>query len=150
VSKGVEALREQTIGFGWHPGRYLNIEVAWNNDETIAITVTEGDEFTGVFAERDPQTVAMKGPNTSKAIDDNRLFDEPPVSIWYLLTHASEEGLFAELSIPIADADGVIFGWYERILLGNVGESDGNALAVPRQRISPSEQAIVNVVRRQA
>ena len=150
VSKGVEALREETIALGWHPSRFLNIEVAMNNDETIAITVTEGDEFTGVRAERDPHTVALKGPNTTKAADDNRLFEEPPVSLWYLLTRSVEEGLFAELSSPSAGNDGVIIGWNERILLGNVSAPSGVGLAVPSQRISPSEQAIVNVVRRQA
>ncbi len=150
VSKGVEALREETIPLGWHPYRYLNIEVAMSNDESIAITVTEGDEFTGVFAERDPRTVALKGTNTTKAINDNRLFDDPPVTLWYLLAHSSEEGLFAELSSPAADTDGTIYGWQERILLGNVGGAGGAKNALPRQRIFPSEQAVVNVIRKQA
>ena len=150
VSKGVEALREETISLLWHPDRFLGIEVAMNNERTVAVTVTEGDVFCGTMGDRDPRTKALKGPNTSRAVEDNRLFDDPEVTLWLLLTLSTDEGLFAELSRPFEERDGVVYGWNERILLGDV--SEGGALAEINRspQTAPSEQAIVNVIRKQA
>jgi hypothetical protein len=120
ASRGLEVLREITVQeASWHPGNFLGIPVTFNNAETIAITVTEGDELTGLVGDEDPKTRALKGPNTARASDSNRLFEDPPVSFWYLLIYSGEE-LRAELSCPTVEEDGVVRGWGDRIILGDV------------------------------
>jgi hypothetical protein len=127
ASKGLEVLRRQSIeASGWHPIFYLGIPVTFNNPRTVAIAVTEGDENTGILTEDDPATKALKGPNTSRALDTNRLFDDAPVSFWYLLTFSDAEGLRAELSSPVLDEGGCVHGWDERVLLGQVDPGDGS------------------------
>jgi hypothetical protein len=150
VSKTLEFLRIELIPFGWHDGLHFQIPVAFNNDHSIAVTVTEGDENTGIITNKDPRTVAPKGLNTSRAIDESRLFQDAPVAIWYLLAQSTEEGLYAELSSPLVHENGAIIRWDERIILGRIDGPDGGELITPNSSTPPNEQAVVNVVRKQA
>ena len=149
ASMGLRVIRELSIGAGWHPERYMSIPVAFNNDETVAISVTEGDEYVGVLGERDPSTKAIKGPNTAKVVDDNRLFEFPPVSFWYFLTYSDErQTLRAELSSPAIEEGGRVSQWLERILLGSI---TGTAVAAPlTDTMPPAAPAPEVVVRRRS
>lgn len=150
ASSGLSALRSQMATlFNWHHDSYLGIPVTYNRDETVAIAVTEGDDNVGRFTEVDPKTKALKGPNTTKAVDANRLFDDPPVSFWYLLTFSDDEGLYVELSSPAFSESGQVSGWHERLLLGEIRET-GGALRTPEIQSPPTEQAVVNIFRKRA
>ncbi|MFI5035403.1 MAG: hypothetical protein ACHQFZ_04280 [Acidimicrobiales bacterium] len=150
ASSGLMALRVSTAeSLGWHHGDYLGIPVAYSPDEVVAIAVTEGNENVGLLTDQDPRTRALKGGNTVKATDTNRLFDDPEVSFWYLLTYSSEEGLFVELSSPSQSESGHVVGWDERILVGEVRGGATAARIAPPSSMSPAP-AIVEVHRKQA
>ena len=150
ASSGLEMLRNITREeLGWHHGTHLGIPVTFNNRETVAIAVTEGDRNVGILANDDPKTVAFKGSNTTMASDSNRLFESPLAAFWYLLTYSSEDGLWIELSSPIDNSGGRPRGWDERILIGEIREK-GSIARADRPLSPPSEKAVVNVHRKQA
>lgn len=150
ASKGLEVLRERsTKEAGWHPDSYLGIPVSFNGEGTVAVAVTEGDEFTGILGEKDPSTKAIKGPNTRKAVDENRLFQDPPVSFWYLLTFSDGERLWAELSCPAIEEGGRVTKWEERILLGEIKRQAGTT-SLPESMPPASDAPEITVRRRPA
>jgi len=105
----------------------LGIPVAFNPERTIAVSVTEGDEYTGIFGDKDPKTKALKRNNTAKAIEKNAMFDDWPVKIFgTCLTYSNQDVVWAELSIPRVQLDGSVTGWEERILLGSIDGDTGS------------------------
>ncbi|MDP9383435.1 MAG: hypothetical protein M3Q29_25490 [Chloroflexota bacterium] len=112
----------------WHRDTYLGIPVATNLDETIAITVTSGDEFTGIDGESDPKTRSLKGPNTRTAATRQTLpllhgLDEhdPAVTLWFMLTYVDVDCVRVEIATPsFVGRDGRVSGWLVRIVVGNV------------------------------
>lgn len=153
VSRGLEVLRTRALDADWHPHDYLGIPVTFNPTRTTAIAVTEGDEYTGLLGDRDPMTRALKGPNTRRATERNegRLFDDAPVSFWYLLTYSDDGGLRAELSSPALEQDGRVRGWDERILLGTIKPIDGlDVMPRPAAPVAPATAPDVQVRRRTA
>jgi hypothetical protein len=129
ASKGLEVLRMASLDSGWHPELHLGIPVTISGDRRTAITVTEGDENTGHLTDDDPVTKAYKGVNTARAADDNRLFEDPPVAFFYLLTYSLGGILRAELSSPRITEGGHVSAWLERILLGDIGPGDDPRVA---------------------
>lgn len=121
---------------GWHRSTYLGIPVAYNYWETVAVSVTSGDENVGqAEAEDDPRVRPVKGPNTSRATKPRlQLTPGDPtagddgVSFWYLLTYADDERVWAELSNPdVPELEGSVDRWRERIILGEVDLTDGGS-----------------------
>lgn len=134
----LRVLREQTAeAHQWHRELYLRIPVTFNNDESIAIAVSSGDENTGRNGP-DPSTKNVKGSATEDAVDVNRKLPfgrgEAGVDFWYLLIDATDDGVWAELARPILrDAMGRVNGWTDRLLLGRVDLEEGAALRVPHE-----------------
>lgn len=112
---------------GWHRGTYLGIPIAFNNDESIAIAVTGGDEWTGIDGEEDPTNTALKGPATERvtklrlSYGDDTDSDINGVLFSYFLTHpVAEDIVRVEWSVPIVEADGYVRGWRERTIVGEL------------------------------
>jgi hypothetical protein len=118
-----QELRKQ---HGWHKGDFLRIPVAYNEDESVAVAVSSGDDRVGLPGD-DPST-KEKGPSTVAAVGESSqpelqfASDEIGVDLWYLLTYESNEGeLRAELSSPrFTDEEDKISGWYERVIFGRI------------------------------
>jgi hypothetical protein len=139
-SRALRVLREQTAReLQWHPGDYLQIPVTYNNDESIAVAVSSGDDRTGRSSDADPATKNLKGFATVDAVANNKLvfgkpIDEQAVDFWYLLIDAGDEGVWIEVSRPTF-VDGVsqrVTGWSHRIVIGRVDQfDDGGAKRRP-------------------
>jgi len=119
---GIHALRTTPSDAGWHEYNFLGIPCAINRDENIAISVTTGDENTGVLTDDDPATVTIKGPSTTVAAGqlDYSSTDSQTYGIDYfvLLGFWAGDETRCELSRPkIQDNQGRISGWGERILI---------------------------------
>lgn len=129
----VAALREQLLPHGWTRMDEDNLPLTVNPTRTIAISVSTGDEATGV-ADTTPSTKSTKGPRTANAVVVNALqlslFGNVPlkpeelkrsngVMTWILLFHrdvTAQETRF-ELSRPVKmDSDGHVDVWVERII----------------------------------
>lgn len=131
----------------WHRDTHRNIPVAFNLDETIAITVTGGDEFTGIDGERDPKTRSLKGPNTKAAAVQQTLpllhgLDEenPGVTLWFMLTYVDVDSVRVELATPsIVETDGRVSGWLVRILVGKIDLDGLGGRTVPTAPTPPLE-----------
>lgn len=117
---------------GWTRGTILGKDVAISADESIAVEVTQGDEFTGVVDEhRDPRNKSVKGPNTKKAAAANAgqqswdLNDAPMPTLWTMLFYVDDESIWVEVSRPESVETGIIDEWGFRILLGDVSGEAG-------------------------
>jgi hypothetical protein len=130
----VAAIREQLLPRGWARMDDDNFALTVNPTRTIAISVSTGDELTGI-ADAIPSTSSAKGPRTAGAVVVNALqldlFGSVPlkpeelskgangVMTWILLFHrdvAAQETRF-ELSRPVKmDSDGHVIVWVERII----------------------------------
>jgi len=129
----VAALREQLLPRGWTRMDEDNLPLTVNPTRTIAISVSTGDEATGI-ADATPSTKSTKGPRTANAVIVNALqlslFGNVPlkpaelkrsngVMTWILLFHrdvTAQETRF-ELSRPVKmDSDGHVDVWAERII----------------------------------
>jgi hypothetical protein len=141
---------------GYHPGKHLLIPATLNNDESIAIAVSSGDNRTGRFG-LDPSTANVKGAATERAVAGNkrklpfgRGADEP-VDFWYLLVDATNGELWAEVAQPRDyDHTGHVSGWYIRILLGLIAPDGGGARRRTDLAPAASPAIIVPVTRRSA
>jgi hypothetical protein len=129
----VAAIREQLAPRGWTRIDDDNFALTVNPTRTIAISVSTGDEITGI-ADATPSTSSTKGPRTADAVVVNALqldlFGNVPlkpeelkrtngVMTWILLFHrdvAAQETRF-ELSRPVKmDSEGHVIVWVERII----------------------------------
>ncbi|HEV2071908.1 MAG TPA: hypothetical protein VGR26_19165 [Acidimicrobiales bacterium] len=135
------------LAAAWHRATYLGIPVAFNLDETVAITVTGGDEFTGINGERDPKTRSLKGPNTRTAATRQTLpllrgsdQNDHGASLWFMLTYVDVECVRVEIATPfLLESDGRVAGWLERILLGKLDLDGIGRRVVPTAPTPPLE-----------
>lgn len=140
---------------GWHRETYLGIPVAFNNDESIAITVTGGDEYTGITGDRDPETRSLKGPATTRAVKEKIPFGRDPdvgVMLWYVLTFVeNERKVRVEIASPRLgpEPSGRVTSWHERIIVGVI-DFDGpeGTRATPPTPSAPTAPIVVDPVRR--
>jgi hypothetical protein len=157
ASRALRTLCEEggkTAG-SWHREQYLGIPVAFNLDESIAITVTAGDEYAGVDdGERDPRTRTLKGPNTRTAVARQTLplvhpeDEDAGVEMWYLLTNVTAEALLVELArAEMLDLDGRITGWAERIIVGQL-DLDGDGAVLRGKPTEPTPPVEINLRRK--
>src|ERR1700719_33316 len=126
----VAAVREQLVPRGWTRIDEDNLPLTVNPTRTIALSVSTGDENTGV-EDANPSTRSTKGPRTADAVIVNalqlNLFGNVPlkpeelkesngVMTWILLFHrdvTAQETRF-ELSRPVKmDSDGHVEVWVE-------------------------------------
>lgn len=162
-SRAVSVLREDTHAIhGWHPDDFLRIPVTFNNDETMAVAVTGGDERTGKNGD-DPATKTVRGQATIEAVEGNRKLrfgrgyddsEEPGVDFWYELIYATDEdGVWCEFSRPstIDPETGGAITWDERIILGRIDPEDGAKATKRRGSVPPQSTPEINVpVRRKS
>jgi hypothetical protein len=133
------SLREGLVPHGWERYNDRNLPLTIKRETGVALTVSSGDEFTGVEG-MVPRTRNPKGVTIKDATSTNRaqlgLFsdmDGPPEpadleaieewSTWLLLTYRDTMTRIVrcELSRPIAiGIDGRVDGWAERIILGTI------------------------------
>jgi hypothetical protein len=143
-------LREGLLPLGWERYNDRNLPLTINRDTGVALTVSSGDECTGIEG-MVPRTRNPKGVTMKEATSSNRaqlgLFsdmDAPPDptdleaieewSTWLLLTYRDSVSrtVRCELSRPIAiGIDGRVDGWAERIILGSI-PFDGDEVSLAR------------------
>ena len=133
----VAAIREQLLPQGWTRLDDENLPLTVNPPRNIAISVSTGDENTGII-DAIPSTRSTKGPRTGSAIIVNalqlKLFGNVPlrpeelkksngVMTWIFLFHrdvTAEETRF-ELSRPVKmDSEGHVDVWAERIIFSGL------------------------------
>jgi hypothetical protein len=150
----VAALREQALPRGWDRVDVENLPLTVNATRTIAISVSTGDEKTGM-ADATPSTRSTKGPRTADAVVVNalqlKLFGNVPlepeelkesngVMTWILLVHRdvmAQETRF-ELSRPVKmDSDGHVDVWAERIIFPALPFGIDGGLAPQELLLSP-------------
>lgn len=130
----VRVLRSGLVQLGWRIDNPRNLPLVISDDVGINITVSSGDEFTGILGERFPKSKNPKGILTSEAIRRNlkqldmfpehlpeavKLFESTAQYPTYVfLLYITDEEIQAELSRPSSmdDANHVDM-WSERILL---------------------------------
>ena len=142
-------LREGLVPLGWERHNDRNLPLTINRDTGVALTVSSGDECTGIEG-MVPRTRNPKGITIKDATSSNRaqlgLFsdmDAPPDSTdldaidewstWLLLTYRDtmSRTVRCELSRPIAiGIDGRVDGWAERIILGSIPYDGDEVLLV--------------------
>lgn len=139
----------------WHRDTYLGIPVAFNQDETIAIAVTGGDEWTGLDGEEDPTNTALKGPATERvtklrlSYGDSADADINGVLFSYFLTHpVAEDIVRVEWSVPIVEADGYVRGWRERTIIGELHPDTPGRGTRKTAPLSPTGDIDITPVRR--
>jgi len=130
----VRTLRKALMELGWRLDNPRNLPLAISDEKKVNITVSSGDEFTGVEWKRHPRSKNPKGVLMEEAIARNvrqyDLFPESlPVSVqkfdqtikyktWVFLIHITDEEIRAELSLPNSmDETDHVNGWAERILI---------------------------------
>jgi hypothetical protein len=150
----VAAIREQLLPQGWTRMDEDNLPLTVNPTRTIAISVSTGDENTGI-ADAKPSTRSTKGPRTADAVVVNalqlELFGNVPlkpeelkesngVMTWILLFHrdvTAQETRF-ELSRPVKmDSDGHVDVWVERIIFPALPFGTDGVLAPEDLPLSP-------------
>lgn len=129
----VAGIRVQLLPRGWTRMDEDNLPLTVNPSRNIAISVSTGDENTGI-ADAMPTTQSTKGPRTEAAVIMNalqlnlfgniplkpeELKDSNGVMTWILLFHrdaVAQETRF-ELSRPVKmNSDGHVVVWAERII----------------------------------
>jgi hypothetical protein len=150
----IAAVREQLLPRDWTRMDEDNLPLTVNPTRTIAISVSTGDESTGI-ADAIPSTRSTKGPRTADAVIVNalqlNLFGNVPlkpeelkesngVMTWILLFHRdsiAQETRF-ELSRPIKmDSDGHVDVWIERIIFPALPFGTHGVLAPKDLPLSP-------------
>jgi hypothetical protein len=150
----VAAIREQLLPRGWTRMDEDNLPLTVNPPRNIAISVSTGDENTGIV-DATPSTRSTKGPRTANAVIVNALqlslFGNVPlrpeelkrsngVMTWILLFHrdvTAQETRF-ELSRPVKmDSDGHVDVWVERIIFPALPFGTDGVLAPADLPLSP-------------
>jgi hypothetical protein len=161
----IAALREQLLPRGWTRMTEDNFPLTVNPTRTIAISVSTGDESTGI-ADAIPSTSSTKGPRTADAVIINalqlNLFGNVPlrpeelkesngVMTWIFLFHrdvTAQETRF-ELSRPVKmDSDGHVDVWAERILFPEL--PFGTSGVLTPEELPPSVEIVPEVKRKRA
>ena len=129
----LRSLRQQGDARGWVMADPGNLSMIINEEREVAIVVFSGDDATGL-AHLKPKSKSPRGPMVREAVARNTgqlpLFPEmieearPTAEevlgyeTWVLLIHIMDEGLRAELSLPIAfDDKEFVSDWKERIII---------------------------------
>lgn len=117
---------------GYDIGRTENYETVYSTDRSIAFAVHSGDSSTGINGDRDPRLTRPKGVKTKQRVEYNsrdtqltlielpsqKLPPDEACETWFLLLKTTRDEIRLELSCPKSiDADGIVGGWHERILL---------------------------------
>ena len=130
----VRAVRGGLHGLGWRLDDPRNLPLAISDKRRINVTVSSGDEFTGVDGLREPRTKNPKGALIEEAVSRNiRQKDFFPEQLpqavrkfgqtlqyptWVFLLYITDEIVRAELSLPNSISDGdYINGWGERVFI---------------------------------
>lgn len=161
----IAAIREQLLPRDWTRMTDDNFQLSVNPTRTIAISVSTGDESTGV-AHALPSTRSTKGPRTANAVIVNalqlNLFGSVPltpeelnesngVTTWILLFHrdlTAQETRF-EFSRPVQmDSEGHVDVWVERILFPALPFGTDGILAPADLPLSP--EIVPEVTRKRA
>lgn len=160
----IVGLRERLLLMGWKRSNEGNLALTVNRTDTVTLTVSTGDEFTG-NPDVDPCTKFSKGPRTRSAVLENegqyRLFPDMRLTAddlrsinsretWMLLIHRDQQAqeVRCELSRPInVNKDGKVDGWAERIILA-VTSFGGDVLDVPDGDVPQTPTITVNINRR--
>lgn len=132
----VRVLRNGLQEQGWRLDDPKNLPLAISDEKMINITVSSGDEITGVVhPKRQPKSKNPKGLILEAAIERNvgqgdmfsHLLPERLVrfgrtvshATWVFLLYITDDEIRAELSLPNSlDGSDHINGWSERIILG--------------------------------
>jgi len=137
----VAALRDNLRPTSWFKVDDSNYEITVNEDSTIAIAVTTGDENTGLAAFT-PSNKCPKGAYTVDAVATNQQLDlfadllPPPdeescFTTWILLVHVAENEVRSELSLPSEMVGGKIKTWKERIILPTLPKEKSSIAIAP-------------------
>lgn len=142
--KGVRFLREELLPDGWgYDNSRLFCRTIHPSGE-FAIVASSGDDFAGEFVPGcSPSTKYTKGETVVRAVATNEqlAFDfgtekdqeaapaTEAMITWFLLFRATEEKIYAELSLPSAIDGGTISDWNERIILPPIGREAGELAA---------------------
>jgi hypothetical protein len=155
------ALREGLFAAGWTRKNESNLPLVVNENETLAIAVSSGNEETG-RKDGTPGTRSAKGPRTAAAVRVNQQqqafdFMDPEAVIeslktagratWLFLTYRdlSAQELRCELSRPISmTEDGHVDQWGERILLEPIPFGDLSLSGYP-ESIEQSPEIVVHI-----
>ncbi len=130
----VRTLRKGLMELGWRLDDPRNLPLAISDEKRISITISSGDEFTGIDGARKPRSKNPKGALMEEAIARNirqcDLFPESlPVAVqnfgqtikyptWVFLIYIVDEEIRAELSLPKSmDEASHVNDWVERILI---------------------------------
>jgi len=126
-ARATRGLREALIPRGWKAAEKANLPVVVSPDNSTAITVSSGDDCTGL-RDRSPKTRNPKGAATLAAIMRNVLQlnfgfiddddDEAQRLTWVLLVARTRDEVRCELSLPAAIGEGGrVTSWAERIIM---------------------------------
>ena len=159
-TRGLRTLRVGARREGqWHNDKLAGIPATFNPEESVCVTVSSGDEFTGWDGPQDPSTKNIKGPAAARAIDSNVLryddyapFEDVAPDFWYLLIFIFEEGVRAELAKPVyQDDSGKISRWQYRIVLGTIAPDGGDGVSRTADQPGPGAEPVdVPVARKSA
>ena len=138
-SETVISLRQQVLRLKtWRYDNPSNLPLTINDKHKISITVSSGDDATGV-PHLTPTTKSYKGVKTEEMVQANKQFDFFPDHIsehiqlrpktlkypnWVLLIFATPVQIRSELSYPSEISNGKISKWQERILLPTIDTND--------------------------
>ncbi len=130
----VRRLRKGLIDLNWRIDNLRNLCLVTSDAQKINITVSSGDEFTGIKGHRHPLSKNPNGILTGEAIARNILQldlfpDLLPEAVqkyhrtmqyptWVYLLYITDEEIRAELSLPISmDSRHYVDDWAERIFI---------------------------------
>lgn len=157
----VRFLREDLVPLGWDYDNPRNFCRTINPSREFAIVSTSGDDATG-NPKLTPTTKYPKGYATAQAVDTNGqlAFDFGEISIedtstgeeqlatWFLLYHATDDEIRAEISLPNAMIGGNISDWQERIILPAFPLDTAPAATRPEDGDGDASEYVVEVNRR--
>ena len=129
----VRSLRKGFAGLGWRLDDVRNLPLVISDEQQINITVSSGDEYTGIDSQRHPRTKNTKGVLMEEAVFRNvgqldlfanelpeaiRMFSQTiKYQTWVFLLFITDEEIRAELSLPSVMGNDHVIWWDERILL---------------------------------
>ncbi|MGX5692484.1 hypothetical protein ACWKWA_04805 [Dermacoccus abyssi] len=140
--KSVRFLREELLPDGWEYDNSRLFCRTIHPSGEFAIVVSSGDDFAGEFVPGySPSTKYSKGETVVRAVATNEQLsfdygigeDLAPSAeamiTWFLLFRATEEKIYAELSLPSAIDGGTISDWNERIIVPPIDRETSESYA---------------------
>lgn len=148
-SEGTRRMRELFIPDGWVKDESGQLSTLYSEERGLKIVVSNTDEGTGLLTTH-PQNRSQKGAATDRAISSNQLHMEGIITqlpqgdsskYWYLCVYSEGDIFRAELSWPVALANGYFTGFKERIIL--IGDDDKGRIVTPATGNSPIDENAV-------